>query len=216
MKRCTKCGVVQALEDFPRDRSRVDGRFPYCKRCHASAQDRQRRSWSEERLEAQRAKERTAYSAWRASDEASAEVIRVESQLRRYGLTPHDYEALLARQGGKCGFARCQRRPEDERHGRLHVDHCHVTGVVRGLLCFHHNAMLGHAADDPESLADGAAYLMAPPAADVFSEPRRPLERRLPRAEVRQLINRSVAPGDAIHRAARQRIDRLRPPPPLF
>lgn len=49
---------------------------------------------------------------------------------KTYGLGPGDYEALLARQGGRCFL--CGRRPVNR---RLAVDHDHVTGLVRGLLC---------------------------------------------------------------------------------
>jgi hypothetical protein len=112
--------------------------------------------------------------------------------IRRYGLTPDDYFELLAAQGGTCAFAHCQRGPEDERHGRLHIDHCHTTGAVRGLLCFAHNAMLGQAADDVQALADGAAYLASPTADSVFSRPRK-AQRGIARKYARSL----VAPYDS-------------------
>jgi hypothetical protein len=48
---------------------------------------------------------------------------------------------MLHAQGGVCGI--CELPPEQTarksktlgRHLSLHVDHCHRTGVVRGLLC---------------------------------------------------------------------------------
>ena len=49
----------------------------------------------------------------------------------RLGLTLDDYERLLADQGGVCAI--CKRPPKKR---RLHVDHDHATGKVRGLLCF--------------------------------------------------------------------------------
>jgi hypothetical protein len=39
------------------------------------------------------------------------------------------------------------------------VDHCHVTGKVRGLLCATCNLMLGYAQDDPSILRRAAEYL---------------------------------------------------------
>lgn len=41
----------------------------------------------------------------------------------------------------------------------LRVDHCHKTGIVRGLLCGHCNLTLGHAKDNPETLRRLMAYL---------------------------------------------------------
>jgi hypothetical protein len=76
---------------------------------------------------------------------------------RRYGLSAADYQAMLARQGGRC--AACKKKPGPK--SRLEVDHCHLTGRVRGLLCTKCNTMLGMGDDDPDRLRAGIAYLEA-------------------------------------------------------
>jgi hypothetical protein len=40
MKRCPKCNQERPFEDFPRDKSRADGYYPYCKQCHRKIQAR--------------------------------------------------------------------------------------------------------------------------------------------------------------------------------
>jgi hypothetical protein len=67
-----------------------------------------------------------------------------------YGLTVEDYEKLLAAQNGMC--AACSRTPADEHHKVLHVDHCHETNKVRGLLCTRCNTALGLLREDPAGL----------------------------------------------------------------
>ncbi len=52
-------------------------------------------------------------------------------RLKKYGLTPAKYRAMLRLQGGTCAI--CGRPP---RSIRLHVDHNHKTGKVRALLCY--------------------------------------------------------------------------------
>ncbi|AKJ14215.1 hypothetical protein ABB07_30440 [Streptomyces incarnatus] len=70
---------------------------------------------------------------------------------RKYGLTKAERDALIASQGGVCCI--CLAAPP------AHVDHCHETGRVRGVLCFSCNAALGQFKDQPEVIRRAAAYV---------------------------------------------------------
>jgi uncharacterized protein with PIN domain len=65
--------------------------------------------------------------------------------MRKYGITQADYDRMLANQGGRCAL--CGVRQDELQTGRyrtyLHVDHCHETGKVRGLVCPDCNLQLG-------------------------------------------------------------------------
>ena len=78
--------------------------------------------------------------------------------LRRYGLTPTQFEDLLAAQGGRCAICRTDQIPK---RGSWHVDHEHTTCKVRGILCHGCNVALGHFNDDPVRLRAAAAYVEA-------------------------------------------------------
>jgi hypothetical protein len=84
---------------------------------------------------------------------------------RKYGITAADYDSILAEQDGGCAL--CGVKPEDLVAGRyrthLHVDHCHETGRVRGLLCPEHNLLLGRFGDSPEMFRRVIEYLEAGP-----------------------------------------------------
>jgi len=82
---------------------------------------------------------------------------------RTYGISAVDYDRLLAEQGGGCAL--CGVKPEDLKAGRyrtyLHVDHCHETGRIRGLLCPEDNLLLGRFGDSPERFRRVLEYLEA-------------------------------------------------------
>lgn len=94
------------------------------------------------------------------SAEKRAEMLeqkRITTMMRRYGLTPEDYNRMLAEQNGTCAL--CPRTPEEERYKRLNIDHCHDSGKVRGLLCTPCNHAIGVLGDTAEHVKRAVAYL---------------------------------------------------------
>ncbi len=66
---------------------------------------------------------------------------RRNSQLKAvYGITLDDYNKMLIEQEGKCLICGID-NPRGTK--AWHVDHCHVSGKVRGLLCNYCNPRLG-------------------------------------------------------------------------
>lgn len=78
----------------------------------------------------------------------------ISERMKAYGMPPSKYHELLAEQGGGCRL--CGRKPDRR---PLVIDHDHVTGVVRALLCHRCNCGLGFFGDDPARLREAAAYL---------------------------------------------------------
>lgn len=80
-----------------------------------------------------------------------------EYKLRhRYGLDNDQYNYLLFKQEFKCKVCTI----DMQEYGKtFHVDHCHATGVVRGLLCSNCNTALGLLKDDISILANAIIYL---------------------------------------------------------
>ena len=77
----------------------------------------------------------------------------------RYGISKADYERMLADQGGVCAI--CKTSEPGGRDKVWHVDHCHNTNKVRGLLCGPCNRGLGQFRDDPKRLRAAADYLVS-------------------------------------------------------
>lgn len=79
--------------------------------------------------------------------------------MKTYGVTTEWYNEKFAKQGGVCAI--CGGSPDIHNHGitRLAIDHSHITGKVRELLCNGCNVGLGSFGDSPERLELAAQYL---------------------------------------------------------
>jgi hypothetical protein len=69
---------------------------------------------------------------------ANTSHLRGLQLVRKFGITSAQYDAMLVSQDGKCAICR-----RENINKRLAVDHNHVTGKVRGLLCVRCNVWLG-------------------------------------------------------------------------
>jgi hypothetical protein len=89
-----------------------------------------------------------------ATPEFRADMLR-RYYLRRYGLTMEQVDAMKAE-----GCAICGRTEVDGRWEKnMHIDHCHETSRVRGVLCHNCNLGIGNFQDDPELLQKAIDYL---------------------------------------------------------
>ena len=78
-----------------------------------------------------------------------------------------DHEKIKNFQENKCAI--CGHPPKNRAHG---VDHCHKTGLIRGLLCPHCNVALGKFRDSTEMVRKALNYLEQPPASKALGEQR--------------------------------------------
>ena len=76
---------------------------------------------------------------------------------RNYGINLSTYNRMFVEQGGVCKI--CSLPQNSKRNERLAIDHDHLTGQVRGLLCDHCNRGIGLLKDDPRILDRAASYL---------------------------------------------------------
>jgi hypothetical protein len=176
LKRCPDCGLVKPAGDYAKNAARPDGLAFYCRDCFnvrsAAAYRRKRarqghtvreriatpegmRQCAECReikpddafaLNASQPSGRNCYCKPCNKRKQRASRIRV-----KYGISEAELDSLILEQGGVCAI--CRFRPAE------HVDHDHVTGAVRGVLCFPCNAALGLLDDRIDLLARATGYL---------------------------------------------------------
>lgn len=133
-KRCWCCKTVKPLEAFYRNRGEKDGRCGRCAQC-----SRDHRKENPERYRK----------------------YKHDTHLRsNYGVSPERYQEMLAAAHGQCRICKSAEPGGGKRN--FAVDHCHETGVVRGLLCNRCNRALGMFGDSADTLRAAAAYLESP------------------------------------------------------
>jgi len=98
---------------------------------------------------------KSGWQSWTQKESAKDPLFWVKLNLkRRYGITLDDLHKMERAQGGRCAI--CDEKPKK---GRLVVDHDHVTGRVRGLLCRSCNYCLGGFRDSTDLVARALKYL---------------------------------------------------------
>lgn len=105
----------------------------------------------------ERNKERKRVDAAQRWSAKSAHTKRQCSLRWRYGLTYEEYSQMVVEQDNLCAV--CWDLPDGK--GGLVVDHDHVTGNIRGLLCTKCNSALGMVKDNLDTIAGMYSYLLA-------------------------------------------------------
>lgn len=77
----------------------------------------------------------------------------------RFGITIEEYNLMFLQQNNCCAI--CYKESKSK---RLAVDHCHITGKIRGLLCSKCNQGIGLFYENIESLKRAILYLETNPA----------------------------------------------------
>lgn len=106
------------------------GHYPRCKACRSLVS--QKRYWKD------------------------PNVSRALGMKRRYGINIAQYEQMVIAQNNKCAI--CEIHQNDLKK-RLSVDHCHLTKMVRGLLCENCNLGLGKFKENKNIIQKSLDYL---------------------------------------------------------
>lgn len=145
-KWCPACQSIKPLDEFGANRSTEDKKQGRCKPCCVAS------------VTASRQKDPTSHrrssKAWR---EANLDRHADNNAKRNYGIDHGTYDLMLAEQGGACGI--CKTTEPGVRLGRFHIDHCHGSKKVRGLLCEKCNRGIGHFDDNVDKLKAAIVYL---------------------------------------------------------
>lgn len=122
----------------------------WCKACKKSY-NKIRKLNNREKLNAQKLK-------WQTINQKARRYGQVKS---RHRMTVEHYERLLLEQGYVCAICKNPEKAKTKTKGTksLAIDHCHVTGKIRGLLCQKCNMSLGLLNENFDSILSMAKYV---------------------------------------------------------
>ncbi len=175
MKQCKTCQTYKSANDFYKNPSHADGLWGSCKTCtrrHYAAKGNLPKSQIASKVCNRCGQNKSTsefYSNSRSKDgfrprckECHNDDNARFGRASRYGLTTSEFETMLKQQEHCCAI--CRKRLEHfkdsgRRENAMNIDHCHLTGKVRGILCSGCNRGLGAFRDSPDSLRAAADYL---------------------------------------------------------
>lgn len=141
MKRCPKCKETKPIENFSLTRRKNAAghfyavRMVYCKPCRVALNTASAKKYPENRRRLER-----------------------KSKLsRKYGITPVEYEAQLKRQRARCAICKTDLRKIPQQ--LVHIDHCHGSGKLRGILCGQCNTGIGSLKDSSFIMTRAIEYV---------------------------------------------------------
>jgi len=133
-KICARCNIEKPFLDFHKNHITKDGLNSYCKQCRS--------------IEGKKYRDRPGHK----------EHAYNNNLMHLYGIDINRYNQILESQNYACAI--CGSTETGSKHQKnFHVDHCHTTKKVRGLLCKPCNIMLGEAKDDPRIISRAIEYL---------------------------------------------------------
>lgn len=140
-KLCSCCKNILPLSKFNKSGTRKNGYQLWCKDCGLVAKKNSYHTYRKDRVQ----------------------LLARSTQLKtQYGLSLIDYDNLLKKQNGVCAICSKKEKQKSNKNGKidsLRVDHCHKTGIIRGLLCSKCNFGIGQFQDNINLLNKAINYL---------------------------------------------------------
>jgi hypothetical protein len=131
---CCVCKEIKLVRFFSKSKRKSGGWEDACRKCH------------QKRTKLYRDKNRLQYNMYRR-------LINYKS----LGFDFSKYVAMFESQKGCCAI--CDRPFSGLYERDVHIDHCHKTNQIRGLLCGKCNPGLGHFEDNVKLLSNAIFYL---------------------------------------------------------
>ena len=144
-KNCNKCLKDLSFSKFGKRVSSKDGLFAVCKQCRSIYNNAWNAANKDKRME-----------TCRRYRQNNPHKSREYGLKRRHNLTSSEWDAKFQSQDCRCKICGTN---VSQGITPWHTDHCHSTGILRGILCHNCNRGLGYFQDNIQSLSSAIEYL---------------------------------------------------------
>lgn len=152
---CSGCQQHLTLSSFGKDKYRSSGLTSKCKKCRNAVG----KKWCLENPD--KVKEINNKNKVKRKEYYSQPDVKLKYRKawveRTFNIPYSEYERMYDEQGGVCAV--CKQPETSVKNEHLSIDHCHDTGIVRGLLCNNCNRGIGLLKDSYEVLKNAVDYL---------------------------------------------------------
>ena len=143
-KRCKKCGELKSYDSFYKSSTNKDGVENYCKECSKKRFKEYHTTNIDKRKEYQK--------EYRKNNK---DKIKNTNILWRYSISSQEADEMFMQQGCKCAICSKVIIKTKDRH----IDHCHSSGQVRGILCAKCNTAIGLLNEDTNIMISAISYV---------------------------------------------------------
>ena len=154
---CRTCGERKSPNEFARDQRSPDGHAWRCRTCAKADHAR----WRNENRDHVRDTSRGIARRAQKNDPDRIRTNLRRSRLKKYNLSETGLLTMWNSQAGKCAICTSSITINGSRRNKsgAQIDHCHLTGKLRSLLCTRCNTGLGNFKDDRKILLSAVTYL---------------------------------------------------------
>jgi hypothetical protein len=152
-KICSKCKIEKPIDEFYRAERNSDGKMSQCKTCNYKyVKEYRKRPENVDRI---REQNRAIDKRYHSRPEIKMKHAE-RWHIKEYGISLQDREVIMKEQDGKCAVCGDILIKEGN---KTCLDHNHITGKIRGIVCHNCNCALGYIKDNSDIAEAMVRYL---------------------------------------------------------
>ena len=155
LKQCSKCKHKLTIDNFNKMKKQSDGLDTRCKKCSQLAKKISNKNIKAKNPDEWANRRRKYVKTYKIKDITRYKNMERKTHIKqKYGMSVEHYNTKLKSQNNVCYICKTHNNSK-----KLIIDHCHATGIVRGVLCHFCNSVLGFSKENIDVLKSVISYI---------------------------------------------------------